>query len=592
MRALFPRYLPVLDWGRRYRRGTFVNDATAALIVTVMLIPQSLAYALLAGLPPEVGLYASILPLLVYAVLGTSRTLSVGPVAVVSLMSAAAVAKVATPGTSEYLAAALVLAVLSGLILVLAGVLRLGFLANFLSHPVVSGFITASGILIAASQLRHLLGVPGGGHQLPGMLRALAGQLGGVHGPTIAVGLTTLVFLVVARRWATPALLSVGLGKRAATTLARAAPAAAVLLGIGAVVLLDLDGRGVRVVGAIPSGLPRFALPSFDAALWGSLAGSALLISVVGFVESISVARTFAARRRQRIEPDQELLGLGAANLASGLSGGYAVTGGFSRSAVNFDAGAETPAAGALTAVGIALATLYLAPWLRFLPIAVLAATIVVAVLSLVDIATLRQTWRYSRADFAAVALTIVVTLLAGVELGIATGVGLSILLHLWNTSRPHFAIVGQVPGTEHFRNVERHDVVTSEHVLTIRVDESLYFANASFLEDLVQGAVAERAAVTDVVLMCPAVNRIDASGLDGLEAIRRHLADGGIRLHLSEVKGPVMDRLHGTRFLHELGGHVFLTQHAAMQALDPESSRRALASASSPAREPGLDTV
>ena len=566
----------MLDWGRRYTPTTFANDATAALIVTVMLIPQSLAYALLAGLPPEVGLYASILPLVAYALFGTSRTLSVGPVAVVSLMSAAAVAKVAEPGSPEFLTAALLLATLSGLILVLAGVLRLGFLANFLSHPVVSGFITASGILIAASQLRHLLGVPGGGHELPGMLATLGAQLGDVHGPTLAIGLAALVFLFWARGGAKKVLVRLGLGERAATTLARAAPALAVLLGIGCAATLDLEAGGVRVVGEIPGGLPSLALPAWDPALWRSLAGSALLISLVGFVESISVARTFAARRRQRIAPDQELVGLGAANLASGFSGGFAVTGGFSRSAVNFDAGAETPAAGVLTAIGIALATLYLAPWLYYLPIAVLAATIIVAVLSLVDVATLRHTWHYSRGDFAAALLTILVTLTEGVELGIATGVGVSIALHLWNTSRPHFAIVGQVPGTEHFRNVERHDVITSERVLTIRVDESLYFANASFLEERVMEAVAERPSLSDVVLMCPAVNRIDASGLDGLEAIRERLADSGIRLHLSEVKGPVMDRLKDTDFLRALGGRVYLHQHEAMRELDAESSRRA----------------
>lgn len=577
MNPFWSQRLPVLEWGRDYRLGTLANDATAAVIVTIMLIPQSLAYALLAGLPPEVGLYASILPLVAYALFGTSRMLSVGPVAIVSLMSAAAVAKVAVPGSPEYLAAAVLLAALSGLILVIAGLLRLGFLANFLSHPVVSGFITASGILIAASQLKHLLGVSGGGHDLLAVLAKIVSQIGDVHLPTLAIGATALVFLFWARRGAKPALLRAGLGERVATTLGRAAPAAAVLLGIAVVALLDLDTQGVRVVGDVPAGLPSLALPTLDAGMWRSLAGSALLVSVVGFVESISVARTFAARRRQRIEPDQELIGLGAANLASGVSGGFAVTGGFSRSAVNFDAGAETPAAGILTAIGIALATLYLAPYLYFLPIAVLAATIVVAVLSLVDLEVLRRTWNYSRGDFAAVLLTIVVTLFMGVELGIATGVGVSIVLHLWNTSRPHFAIVGQVPGTEHFRNVERHDVITSERVLTIRVDESLYFANASFLEDLVQKAVSERPAVTDVVLMCPAVNRIDASGLDGLEAIRRHLSDSDIHLHLSEVKGPVMDRLVDTDFLRALGGKVYLNQHDALADLDPETSRRAL---------------
>ena len=306
------------------------------------------------------------------------------------------------------------------------------------------------------------------------------------------------------------------------------------------------------------------------------LAGSAALIALIGFVESVSVAQTLAAKRRQRVDPNQELIGLGAASLAAGATSGYPVTGGLARSAVNFDAGAETPAAGAYTALGIALATLFLTPFLFYLPKAVLAATIIVAVLSLVNIAAIRQTWVYAKSDFAAMAGTIAVTLAAGVELGVTTGVALSLLLHLYKTSRPHFAIVGQVPGTHHFRNVNRHEVVVSERVLTIRVDESLYFANARFLEDTVYAVVAARSDVKHLVLMCPAVNSIDASGLESLEAINRRLNDAGVSLHMSEVKGPVMDRLKRTHFLEDLTGEVFLHQFEAMQALDEACAQSA----------------
>ncbi|MCK9552142.1 SulP family inorganic anion transporter, partial [Aquamicrobium sp.] len=287
-----------------------------------------------------------------------------------------------------------------------------------------------------------------------------------------------------------------------------------------------------------------------------------------GFVESVSVGQTLAAKRRQRIDPDQELIGLGAANIAAGLSSGYPVTGGFARSVVNFDAGAQTPAAGVFTAVGIAFAALFLTPLLASLPQATLAATIIVAVLSLVDFGAVRRVFAYSRSDFAAMAATILVTLGWGVELGIVAGVLLSLLLHLYRTSKPHTAIVGQVPGTEHYRNVERHSVLTDPRILSIRVDESLYFANSRFLEDTIAANVAERPDLKHVILMCSAVNAIDASALESLEEINRRLVDAGIGFHLSEVKGPVMDRLKGTKFLEHLNGRIFLSQHEAVLAV------------------------
>ncbi|MCA8900273.1 MAG: sulfate permease [Hyphomonas sp.] len=536
-----------------------------------------MAYALLAGLPPQVGLYASILPLVAYAIFGTSRTLAVGPVAVLSLMTAAAAGKIAAQGSPEYLTAAILLAFLSGLILMALGVFRLGFLANFLSHPVVSGFITASGILIAASQVKHLLGISAGGHNLYEMVVQVAGKLGEVNWATVSIGLPALLFLFWVRSGLKPLLVALGMKEKAAGMLARGGPVVAVVAGILAVTFFGLADKGVRIVGEIPRGLPTLAVPGFDWALWKQLLGSAALISVIGFVESVSVAQTLAAKRRQRIDPDQELVALGAASLAAGVSGGYPVTGGFARSAVNFDAGAETPAAGAFTAVGIALAALFLTPLLYNLPQAVLAATIVVAVLSLVDFKVLSRTWSYSKRDFAAMAGTILVTLIAGVELGVTTGVLLSLVLHLYLTSKPHFAVVGQVPGTHHFRNVNRHAVVTPEHIVTIRIDESLYFANARFLEDTVYCVLGNRPDLQHLILMCPAVNHIDASGLESLEAINSRLKDAGIRLHLTEVKGPVMDRLKRTHFLEELTGKVYLNQFDAIADLDFDCAKAAI---------------
>lgn len=353
-----------------------------------------------------------------------------------------------------------------------------------------------------------------------------------------------------------------------ADLLSKAGPVAAVLATTLTAYAFHLGEAGVKLVGAVPQGLPPLTLPTFSPDLWSSLIGSAVLISVIGFVESVSVAQTLAAKRRQRIDPDQELIGLGASNVAAGLTGGYPVTGGFARSVVNFDAGARTPAAGAFTAVGLAAATIVLTPFLAYLPQATLAATIIVAVLSLIDLSVLKRTWSYSKADFAAVASTILVTLLMGVEIGVSVGVGLSIVIHLYKTSKPHMAIVGQVPGTEHFRNIRRHEVVTDPSILSLRMDESLYFANARYLEDKVYDLVAGRPKLKHVILMCPAVNAIDMSALESLETINDRLKDFGVTLHLSEVKGPVMDRLRRTDFFGHLTGKVFLSQYQAVSEL------------------------
>lgn len=562
------RYFPVLDWGRTYDRSAFSDDMIAAVIVTIMLIPQSLAYAMLAGLPPEAGIYASIAPIVLYAIFGTSRALAVGPVAVVSLLTASAIGQVAEQGTAGYAVAALTLAFLSGGILVLMGVFRLGFLANFLSHPVIAGFITASGILIATSQLKHILGVSAHGHTLPEMLGSIFSHLSEINWITVAIGVTATGFLFWVRKNLKPALLRMGTPALLADILTKTGPVAAVVATTLAVWAFDLGGKGVKIVGEVPQGLPPLTLPSLSPDLVSALLVPAILISVIGFVESVSVAQTLAAKKRQRIDPDQELIGLGAANLGAAFTGGYPVTGGFARSVVNFDAGAATPAAGAFTAIGLAFASIALTPLVYYLPNATLAATIIVAVLSLVDLSILKKTWGYARRDFAAVAATIFLTLGFGVEIGVASGVALSILLHLYKSARPHVAEVGLVPGTQHFRNIHRHKVDTDPTLVTLRVDESLYFANARFLEDLIQKRVTTGCSVRNVVLMFSAVNEVDYSALESLEAINHRLKDMDVRLHFSEVKGPVMDRLKRSHLPDDLNGRFFLSQYDAWAAL------------------------
>lgn len=564
------KWLPIIQWLPNYRRDMAAKDLLAACIVTLMLIPQSLAYAMLAGLPPVTGLYASIAPLLLYAMFGTSRTLAVGPVAVISLMTAAALEPHFPAGSAAYIQAAMLLAGLSGLILLVMALFRLGFLANFLSHPVISGFISASGIVIALSQIKHILGVNAGGQTLPELIPSLLQAIDQTHWQTAVIGFTALFFLQWVRKGLAPLLKKSGFKTASISILTKVGPVLAIIGSILAVWLLGLAEHGVKVVGSVPKGLPSPNIPTMDWKMIKLLLPAAALISLVGFVESISVAQTLAAKRRQRIHPDQELMGLGASSLAAAFSGGFPVTGGFSRSVVNFDAGAQTQIAGVFTAIGIAVTAFFFTPIFYYLPHAVLAATIIIAVLSLVDWQDIIRTWRYSKQDFAAQAVTILGVLIAGVEAGILLGVLVSLLLFLWKTSRPHIAVVGLLPGTEHFRNIERFDVMQSPSILSLRVDESLYFPNARYLEERISALVVDNPDVKHVVLMCSGVNTIDASALNSLSAINERLKASDVQLHFSEVKGPVMDKLKHTAFLQTFGGKVFVSQFQALQTLDP----------------------
>jgi SulP family sulfate permease len=407
------------------------------------------------------------------------------------------------------------------------------------------------------------------------LLPQLWHNLPSLHVPTSAMGLGALGLLLLVRRQLKPWLKRLGVPAGTADLAAKAAPVAVLLVSIALSAAWQLAEQGVRVVGAVPQGLPPLTLPGESPGGWAAqwtlaqaLWVPALLISLVGFVESVSVGQSLAAKRRERIDPDAELRALGLSNMGAGLSGGFPVTGGFSRSVVNFDAGARTPAAGIYTAVGLALAALFLTPWLFHLPQATLAATIMVAVLTLVDVGVFARTWHYAKDDFIALFLTFGLTLAVGVEAGLIAGVSASVLLLLYRTSRPHIAVVGQVPDTEHYRNVLRHAVLEQPGILSLRIDESLYFANARFLEDTIAAQVAMRLGLRHVVLQCSAVNDIDASALESLETINARLQASGVQLHLSEVKGPVHDRLQRSHLLTELSGQVFLTHHQAVKTL------------------------
>ena len=564
-------FLPIMEWLPGYTRQDFSSDTLAGLIVAIMLVPQGMAYALLAGLPPEVGLYASIVPLFLYGMLGSSRVLAVGPVAIVSLMVASTLGAIAESGTADYITGALTLAFLSGALLLAMGFARLGFLVNFLSHPVISGFTSAAALVIGFSQLKHFLGIDiPRSHLITETIAYAIEHIAGLNWGPLLLGLGALLLMLGWRGPLAVVFEDTRLPNVLTDTISKAGPLIAVAITTAVVWMAGLDqSAGVKVVASIPAGLPPLTTPSFDLQLVRELLPAAMLISIVGFLESVSVAKSLASKRRQKINANLELIGFGAANIGASLTGGYPVTGGFSRSLVNFTAGAVTPLASIITAVLVAIAVLLFTPLLYYLPKATLAAIIVVAVASLIDWKTFRHAWIYNKADAASLLATFFAVLTIGVELGIVVGIALSIVLYLWRTSKPHMAVVGRVGKTEHFRNILRHEVETQEHILAVRVDESLYFANAAYLEDTLLADVADHPKVKHLVLIMSAVNFIDASALETIETLMERLRDSGVTLHLAEIKGPVMDRLERVQFVEKMeAGKVYLTTHQAITDL------------------------
>jgi SulP family sulfate permease len=556
-------------WVRRYRRNWLSQDLVAGLVVTVMLVPQGLAYAMLAGMPPVTGLYAAILPLVVYALVGSSMTLAVGPVAITSLMTAAALAPLYPAGSPLYVAAALALALIGGLALLLFGLLRLGFLAQLLSRPVVSGFTTGAGLLILVSQLGPLLGVAADGETTLQRLLQLGAGVSTIDPATAALGLAALVSLVAAQYGAPALLQRCGMSANSAAITARLSPMLVVLLAILVVVLLDLDRRhGVAVIGAIPAGWPEVDIAALAGLDWRGLIMPALLIGLVSFLGSLSMAQSLAARRRERIDANAELRGLGAANIASALSGAFPISGGFARSVVNFAAGARSPLAGIVSAALMVLVLLALTGLFERLPLAVLAATIIAALPALIDLGELRRTCRYDRGDAAALLVTVASVVALGVEQGLLIGIGLSLLTLLWRAGHPHIAELGRMPGTEHFRNIERHQVETLPHALLLRIDENLFFGNVAALEQHVARLLAEREGIGDVVLALSSVSHVDTSAMEALRELNAELIHRDVRLHLAEVKGPVMDHLLRSPLPGELSGEIHLSLQRAFVAL------------------------
>ena len=554
-------------WMTDYSPSIFSRDLVAAIVVTILLVPQSLAYALLAGLPPKVGIYASITPLVAYALLGSSRQLNVGPTAVISLMTANTIAEL--PEELRIVGAAAI-AVMVGVMLIGAGLLKAGFLMNFVSRPVVSAYITGAALLIIISQLRHVFGVDGGGRTAFAMLSNLRDQLSGLSMITLIVGGLALLAFFLARNSFAYRLVKAGMSSRRAKMVSRMAPILIIAIFIAVSWFWSLESHGLAVVGPVPGGLPPFNVPLIEDSLIRSLLIPAAVIAVVAFVDSTSTAQELAARQRASINANRELFGLGAANLAAGLSSGYAVNGSMSRSAVNATAGGETPLSGIIVAGLMAITAVFLTPLLTPLPLSVLAALIIIACLSLLDFKTIWRTWVYSRLDGLTAIATFLAVIMLGVQYGVLVGVVLAMALHIRTTVNPHMPLVGRFPGTEHYRDASRFVVETNDEVKTLRIDESLYYANARTLEDRVAEIVSENPDLTDLILMCTAVNRIDASALNSLETINNRLRSAGIRLHFSDMQSRVRERLFRSTFLDRLSGQIFLSQHEAMEALQP----------------------
>jgi sulfate permease, SulP family len=564
------RYLPFLGWLAHYRRANLPNDAVAGIVTAIMLIPQSMAYAQLAGLPPQIGLYASVVPLMIYALLGTSGQLSVGPVAITSLLVFSGVGTLAEPGSARYIQLVLLLALIVGAIKLGLGLLRLGAILNFISHPVLTAFTSASALIIAVGQLQYVLGYKIGGERIYAKLGQAGVGLGQTNTTILAIGVASIALLLFFRKGLRPLLKRAGLPPLAITLIVSGAPLVTVIAGILITQGWRLDQTAnVAVVGSIPPGLSPISVPAISAMDAQALLPTALVIVLVSVVESIAVAKALASKRRQAIDPDQELVALGAANLVASFFSGYPVTGGFARSVVNDQAGAVTGLASLITATSIALILLFFAPLFYYLPQAVLAATVIVAVIGLVNLREPLKIWHTNRGDALTWAIAFAAVLLLGIEIGIFAGVAASLIFYLWRTSHPHIAVVGRLGDSETYRNVERYQVQTWPDVVAMRVDESLYFANTRFLEEAILRVVAERPTVKHLVLIGTAINFIDSSALHTLEHLVDELRDAGVQLHLAAIKGPVMDRLLHSPLIAKLGAqHLHLSTHDAMRAL------------------------
>lgn len=552
---------PAIQWLKHYQYNSFKADLIAALIVLAMLVPQGMAYAMLAGLPPVMGIYASILPMIIYAFTGSSTTLSIGPVAIISMMVFATLNQLFPVASEAYIEAACLLAILVGIISFILGIFRFGFLIQLISHPVIQSFIIASALLIALGQLKFLLDIPIKANNIPEFILSLVQNIHQLSFLSISFSLAAISMLILL-----PKVIP-------SSFIAKTTPLLLVISSIVMVYLTSLDQHGLKTVGVIPTGLPNFHFPTWDFALVQKLLPSAFMIAMISFVESLAIAQATALQKRDDLNSNQELIALGLANIAAGINSGFAVSGSLSRTVVNADAGAKTPMAGVLSSLFMIAVSLYFTGLFQNLPLTVLAATIFVSIWKLVIFTPFYGTWKYSRADGLAMIATFLGVTCIDISTGLIIGIVLTFILLLWRISRPHIAVIGLIKGTQHFRNVSRYDVVTIPTIASFRVDENLSFLNAHVLKGYIITELSHNKAVKHVVINCSSISNIDLSALEMLEELNRELLILDIKLHLSEVKSPVMDRLVDSKLIKELTGQIFLSHYQAIQYLSSEST-------------------
>ena len=566
--SVWDRFLPISSWLKIYNREDLNGDLIAGVITAILLVPQAIAYAMLAGLPPQLGLYASILPPAVYALFGTSRTMSVGPVSVGAIMIASALAAPEISQLGSPIESAVILALEGGLILLLMATLRMGGLVNFISHPVLTGFTSGAAILIIFSQLPQLLGM--GKPQCGLDASCYINYIQHYNPVSLGIGLISILVLCFFFKPLTFLLKKLGLADSVVMAISKSGPLLVVVLGTVLVSQIEFgESNAVTVIGSVPPGLPNFSLEFGLSDKWKLLLPYSGFITLIAYIESVAIAKVTANMRNQRIDANQELVALGAANLAAAVSGGMSVAGGFSRTMVNFSAGARTQMA-MIIAVGIlSLAVIFFTDWFEIIPKVTLAAIIMIAILPLVKLLNIAKTWSYDRADGIAELATLLGVLFFGIEEGLVLGIILTIAAYLRKTSQPHIAVVGRVANTEHYRNIDRHQVQTWDNLLLLRVDENITFSNVGYIEDFLMAEIAKHDTVKHVIFIFTSVSYIDATGFEALENLNRTLKVSEIALHLAEVKGPVMDKLGQTDFLEQLKpGQVFFRVEEAVNTL------------------------
>ncbi|OTG81887.1 sodium-independent anion transporter [Acinetobacter sp. ANC 4558] len=561
--------IPAWSWLKHYHRDSFKSDLLSSLIVIAMLVPQGMAYAMLAGLPPVTGLYASVIPMIIYAIIGGSPTLSIGPVAIISMMTFATLSPMFEPGSPVYIQAACLLALMVGIISLLLGIFRFGFLIQLISHPVIKSFIIASALLIAIGQLKFILNIPLQSNNITVFIESLIQYFNYIHLTSLGLGILAILFLIYLPKLIQSQPIKQHI--RGTQFLSRSVPLLLVILGIASVFFLNLQHIGIKTVGEIPSGFPALHLPFWNLDLVLKLLPGAIMIAMISFVESLSIAQATALQQRSHLNSNQELIALGVANISAGLSSAFPVTGSLSRTVVNADAGAKTPMAGVLSSLFIIIVSLYFTGFFKDLPLAVLAATIMVSIWKLVDFKPFIQTWQYSKVDGIAMWITFFAVICIDISAGLLIGIFSTFILLLWKISRPHIAIIGLVEGTQHFRNIERYKAQTNPQILSIRVDENLSFLNAHTLKDFLINAVSQNKNLQHVIINCSSISSIDLSALEMLEEFDIELIKLNIKLHLSEVKGPVMDKLTHSNWINHMNGSIFLTHFQAIQQLSHE---------------------